>query len=387
MNLQYNDYNEIRPYNDLEVPYAIGELVRDTDFITFLRYLFPNFNRAEFIRNFKTISTVYDFQATFACAAMNVVIERTIESLTCSGIEHLDKNNAYLFLSNHRDIVLDSSLMNFLLFENGLQISQTAIGDNLFVSPMVTHLLKLNKSFTVKRNIPPRAFYTYSKQLSAYITDVIVEKNISIWLAQREGRAKDGDDKTQYGLLKMLVMNGEKNFMDAFFKLHILPVAVSYEYDPCDVMKAVELYAHTNDIPYQKTPEKDFRSMLTGMQGFKGRVHIAFGNQIVENKTQADSDCNMNEWLKKMAEIIDAQIYANYKLWKTNYIAYDILVKSSAFSKQYTSIEKKDFISYVNKKLMDLPKEYNKEELFRIVLTMYANPVKNNLGSGLKEQD
>ena len=196
MNYTQHDFDEIRPYNDSEVPNAIGELVRDTDFITFLRYLYPDFNRADFIRDFKSIDNIYDFQAKFAAASLGVVIERTIDSLTCSGVEHLDKDKAFLYISNHRDIVMDSSLMNYLLFENGLQISHTAIGDNLFVSPMVTHLLKLNKSFTVKRNIPPRAFYDYSKLLSAYIADVIVNQNSSVWLAQREGRAKDGDDKT-----------------------------------------------------------------------------------------------------------------------------------------------------------------------------------------------
>ncbi|MEI6123317.1 MAG: hypothetical protein WCQ95_06780 [Bacteroidota bacterium] len=385
MNFQYNDYNEIRPYNDLEVPYAVGELVRDADFITFLRYLFPNFNRAKFVRDFKTINNIYDFQAKFAYAALNVVIERTIESLTCSGVEGLEKGKSYLFISTHRDIVLDSSLMNYLLFEHGHQISQTAIGDNLFVSPMVTHLLKLNKSFTVKRNIPQRAFYDYSKQLSAYITDVIVNKNSSVWLAQREGRAKDGDDKTQYGLLKMLVMHGDKNEKEIFSKLKVLPVAVSYEYDPCDVMKAVELYAVANELPFQKTPDKDFKSMLTGIQGLKGKVHVAFGKMLEKDTTDdTTTKGNINEWLKKKAEQVDKQVYSIYKLWNTNYIAYDLLNESARFSNEYNEAGKEQFVAYINEKLVKIPVEFNKEEVFKIILAMYANPVKNNIENELK---
>ena len=379
MNYTQHDFDEIRPYNDSEVPNAIGELVRDTDFITFLRYLYPDFNRADFIRDFKSIDNIYDFQAKFAAASLGVVIERTIDSLTCSGVEHLDKDKAFLYISNHRDIVMDSSLMNYLLFENGLQISHTAIGDNLFVSPMVTHLLKLNKSFTVKRNIPPRAFYDYSKLLSAYIADVIVNQNSSVWLAQREGRAKDGDDKTQYGLLKMLVMNGEKKWKDAFHKLNVTPVAVSYEYDPCDMMKAVEIYAVTNDLNFQRTYDKDLVSMLSGIQGYKGRVHVAFGEVILESHEETPSP--MNEWLKNMAETIDRQIYSIYKLWSTNYIAYDLLNQTDMFEEKYTAEEKTKFLKYINEKLEKVPADYNKEEVFRIAISMYAMPVKNKMES------
>ncbi len=379
MNYTQHDFDEIRPYNDSEVPNAIGELVRDTDFITFLRYLYPDFNRADFIRDFKSIDNIYDFQAKFAAASLGVVIERTIDSLTCSGVEHLDKDKAFLYISNHRDIVMDSSLMNYLLFENGLQISHTAIGDNLFVSPMVTHLLKLNKSFTVKRNIPPRAFYDYSKLLSAYIADVIVNQNSSVWLAQREGRAKDGDDKTQYGLLKMLVMNGEKKWKDAFHTLNVTPVAVSYEYDPCDMMKAVEIYAVTNDLNFQRTHDKDLVSMLSGIQGYKGRVHVAFGEVILESHEETPSP--MNEWLKNMAETIDRQIYSIYKLWSTNYIAYDLLNKTDMYEENYSAEEKMKFLKYLNEKLEKVPTEFHKEEVFRIAISMYAMPVKNKMES------
>jgi hypothetical protein len=379
MKLQQYSFEDIRPYYDEEVPAAIAGLIADPQLKPFFTGLFPIFKFDRFTRQLKTVKSIYDFQSVFAYQALKYIIKNSIKKFTISGIEKLDTEKAYLFITNHRDIVLDSSLMNFSLFENKHNTSQTAIGDNLFVSPIITHLLKLNKSFTVKRNIQPRAFYDYSITLSAYISHVLNKRHESVWIAQREGRAKDGNDKTQHGLLKMLMMSIEKTEKESFFDLNVIPVAISYEYDPCDFLKAAELYMADHELPYEKTTEKDFKSMMQGIMGFKGNVHIGFGDTLSENDFSDTTELAYNDWVKAVAEMIDHQIYSLYQLWKTNYMAYDILHKSKLFADKYSAKDKEEFIKYLNSRAEMVPEHLDRAEILNILLSMYANPVKNHL--------
>jgi len=379
MELQHYSFEDIRPYYDEEVPAAIADLIADAQLKPFFSNLFPIFKFDRFTRQLKSVKSIYDFQSVFAYQALKYIIKNSIRKFTVSGIDNLNTENSYLFITNHRDIVLDSSLMNFALFEKGHNTSQTAIGDNLYVSPIITHFLKLNKSFTVKRNIQPKAFYDYSKTLSAYISHVLKERHESVWIAQREGRAKDGNDKTQHGLLKMLMMDIEKSTKEAFFDLNVIPVAISYEYDPCDIMKATELYMADHELQYEKTPEKDFNSMMQGIMGFKGNVHVAFGEALSEDGNPATSELPYNDWVKGVAEKIDRQIYSHYKLWKSNYMAYDILRNGNTFSNKYSSKEKEEFINLINKRTEAVPEHLDRAEIMAILLNIYANPVKNFL--------
>jgi len=379
MDVDICNFNEIRPYDDNEVPGAIENLVADKELEPFFRNLLPDFDFRKFTGQLKQVNTIFDFQSMFAYTALKFIIKNSITTLSTSGIDELDIKKSFLFISNHRDIVLDCSFMNFALFEKGHNTSQTAIGDNLFVSPIITHFLKLNKSFTVKRNIQPRAFYDYSKNLSAYINYVIKDKPESVWIAQREGRAKDGNDKTQYGLLKMLMMSIDKSEKEAFFNLNVTPVSASYEYDPCDYLKAIELYMTSHELPFEKTPDKDLKSMMLGIMGFKGNVHIAFGRQLTTEDFSDVEDLPFNDWVKMVAEKIDFQIHSNYRLWASNYMAYDILNKKKQFADKYTSEDKTAFLEYLNKRIALVPENLDSDEIKSILLTMYSNPVKNYL--------
>ncbi len=379
MQSPHYSFDEIRPYYDEEVPAAVANLIADPQLKSFFAGLLRDFDLGKFISQLKQVHTIFDFQSMFAYAALKYILKNSVCNFTTSGLEKLRTEKVYLFISNHRDIVLDPSLLNFVLFEKGHNTSQTAIGDNLFVSPIVTHLLKLNKSFTVKRNIQPRAFYEYSKTLSAYINHVINERHESVWIAQREGRAKDGNDKTQQGLLKMLMMNIQKTRKESFFHLNVIPVAISYEYDPCDFMKATELYMTDHELPFERTTDMDFKSMMQGIMGYKGNVHIAFGDALREVANPENEELVYNDWVKAVAENIDRQVHHLYQLWKSNYMAYDLLNKTQQFADKYSVAEKTEFQDYLQSRTEKVPENLDRAEIMTILLNMYANPVKNHL--------
>jgi 1-acyl-sn-glycerol-3-phosphate acyltransferase len=379
MELPNKEFDEIRPYYDSEVSEAIADLVADRQLRPFFINLFPIFKFEKFVKQLKTVKSIYDFQSVFAYPALKYIIKNSIKKLTCDGLEKLDTGENYLLISNHRDIVLDPSLMNFVMFEKGHNTMQTAIGDNLYVSSIVTHFLKLNKSFTVKRNVQPRAFYDYSKTLSAYIRHVVKEKHESVWIAQREGRAKDGNDRTQLGLLKMLMMSIEKSEKETFFDLNVIPVAISYEYDPCDFLKAIELYMADHELPYEKTTDKDLKSMLQGIIDYKGKVHISFGDALKDNSDLSNPELSYNDWVRLVAENIDKFIHTHYHLFKTNLMAYDMLYKTRKFAKKYSINEKVKFTEYLQSRVDMVPEHVDQAEIMTILLTMYSNPVKNQL--------
>jgi 1-acyl-sn-glycerol-3-phosphate acyltransferase len=379
MEIQNTGFDEIRPYYDSEVNGAIRHLIADPQLRPFFTNLFPIFKFDRFTRQLKTVKSIYDFQSVFAYQALKYIIKNSIKKFSSEGVEKLDTKKAYLFITNHRDIVLDSSLLNFTLFENGHNTSQTAIGDNLFVSPIITHFLKLNKSFTVRRNVQPRAFYDYSKALSAYIRHVIKEKHESVWIAQREGRAKDGNDKTQHGLLKMLMMSIDKSEKELFYDMNVIPAAISYEYDPCDYLKATELYMTDHEMHYEKTADKDFKSMMQGIMGYKGNVHISFGEALTDDDKIDNSELSYNDWVKAVAEKIDRHIHTHYRLWKSNYVAYDVLHKTKKFADKYSHKDKTEILGYLQSRTEMVPENLDRLEIMTILLTMYSNPVRNQL--------
>lgn len=369
------EFDEIRPYNDSEVEAVINRLKNNQGFIDVLKFVYPERTVEEIQQAVSEISTIAGFQEKIAHPAMRLLMDRTIDKLTFSGLDNISHDQSYLFVSNHRDIILDSAILNVILFENAFGTIQTAIGSNLLSSEIVTDLTKLNKNFVVKRNTGAREFYENSLLLSHYIDYTLNETKNSIWIAQREGRTKDGLDKTQPGLLKMLTMRGCDTMRGCFRELRVTPVAISYEYDPCDVLKIPELKAVSRDEKYEKRPDEDFNSIITGLTGRKGRVHLSIGTTIdKELEALADFPSN-NDKLRILGDLIDRQIYQNYHLWPTNYMALDLLEGGDAHRDGYEGRDPREFEKSLKEKLVNAG--LNTEEDFKWLLLMYANPVRN----------
>lgn len=372
-----SDFDQIRPFHDEEVPAVIEQLCKEPYFIRILTYLFPGVDPNTVVAKLKTISSVDDFQAEFIIPFLENLIKTTTHGVTASGLENLSNEGSYLFMSNHRDIILDSALLNVKLHENGIETTEIAIGDNLLVYEWITDLVKLNKSFVVRRNLPVRQQMGASATLSAFIRDSIVHRHQNIWIAQREGRSKDGDDQTQGSVLKMLNLSGSDDLVANMRELNIVPVSISYEFDPCDYLKAYQFQLKRDNPQYQKSQADDLSHMSTGLRGRKGRVHFSFGTPI---SCELDSikDLGKNAQITAIAEMIDHQIHLDYHLWPANYVAYDILNKCNTYADKYTDDEKNEFVEYVNEHISRLS-EPDEEFVFESILNMYANPVVNQI--------
>lgn len=369
------DFEDIRPYRDEEVPDVLARTVQNPSFERLMRYVYPDVAYEQLASEISAITTVDEFQEHIAYPAMRQAIDRTVRQLTVEGLDDKNKDRARLYISNHRDIILDSAILNVALFEAGFGTIETAIGNNLLSDELVADLTKLNKNFVVKRNTGAREFYENSMLLSAYIRDTIVNRGSGVWIAQREGRTKDGMDKTQPGLLKMLGMKCEDSLRQCFRELKVTPVAISYEYDPCDVLKIPELKAISREEKYQKAPNEDFRSILTGIIGDKGRVHLKVGKTLDEELEALADFPSQNDKLRVLGEIIDKQIFTHYKLWPTNYIALDLAEGTNAYRDFYTDEERQYFEDRMAERLAKA--DLTEEEDRRMLLNMYANPVKN----------
>jgi hypothetical protein len=367
-------FEDIRPYRDEEVPEVIGRILRDKSFTNLLRYVYPDENLDPIKERVASVKTIADFQAKVAYPAMRKLVNETTDSITVSGLENIKSDGAHLFISNHRDIILDSAILNIILYEAGLGTFETAIGSNLLEEELVRDLTKMNKNFTVKRNATAREFYENSVNLSKYIHHSICQRDTNVWIAQREGRTKDGMDKTQPGLLKMLSINCEKPLSMCFRELNITPVAISYEYDPCDVLKIPELKALAEEKKYEKQQGEDYNSILTGLTGYKGRIHLSIGKPLNEELNHLVDFTSPNDKLKELGEIIDQRVYGQYKLWPTNHIAFDLLEGISS-SSNYTQDQKAAFMTRMEKQLEILGLTAEGDRYF--LLNMYANPVKN----------
>lgn len=374
--------SDIRPYMDEEIQPSITRLLKTREFNLTMQYLFPDKDKKEIREVLKTIKSTNDFQSKITSKAAEFIINRSTDGYTVTGRENISKKEKFLFISNHRDIVLDSGLLNFALFQSGIETTQLAIGDNLVQTKMLAELFSLNKSFTVKRNVPISQLLEYTLELSSYIRQTITSGKSSIWLAQRQGRAKDGNDLTQGGIVKMLSISDEDyDFMTNFSALNIVPVSISYEYDPTDSMKIPELMAALEGKKYIKRKKEDIKAMISGISGFKGNVHLAIGNKITSEQLKPISKIpKKNDRLKELASLIDHQIIYNYKLWNTNYMAYDLLNKTNQFKDKYSKYELDTFKKLVRAKISHHIGKSN--VLKNLILVQYANPIKNKLNLG-----
>lgn len=376
------NFDDIRPLNNSEVKDAIEKLVANEDFERALRYIKPNLNWEEFSVAMRACKTKEEFKSTLAYDAVMTVAKNTTFSLTISGRSRLPKDKAACtFISNHRDIVLDASFLNVMLYDVGYGMTQVAIGDNLLIRPWIETLVRLNNSFIVKRGVSVRQMLEVSKTLSAYIHHVIKNVNESVWIAQREGRAKDSDDRTQGSVLKMLSIGGDKdNLLLNLMDLNIVPVAISYEFDPCDFLKAKEFQMKRDDPDFVKCQRDDLLSMETGILNNKGRVHFTITSPINDSLAKLDKDMEKNELVSAIASVIDREIYKNYRFYPCNYVAYDLLNGTRRFQEHYGPKDKKQFEEYLQGQLdkIVLP---NKDEAFlrKKILEMYSNPLKNYL--------
>ena len=378
-----SDFEDIRPLTNDEVKGAIEELIANKDFEQAFRYIKPDLDWEMFSANMRTFENKEDFKAKLSFEIVMMVARNTTFSLTISGRSRLPEGRTpCMFISNHRDIVLDSAFLNVMLFEVGYGLTQVAIGDNLLISPWIKSLVRLNNSFIVKRGVTGRQQLLASAQLSSYIHHTIKETKESIWIAQREGRAKDSDDKTQTSIIKMLNMGGEKDVLDNIMDLNIAPVAISYEFDPCDFLKAKEFQQKRDNPDFVKSRRDDLLAMETGILNNKGRVHFTIGSPINPQLQQLDRDMGKNELYNSIASIIDQEIYRHYRFYPCNYVAYDLQTKTKRFSSNYGLKDKKNFEAYLQGQLnkIVLP---NKDEDFlrRKILEMYTNPLKNHLST------
>ncbi len=367
-------FDSIRPFYDAEVNAAICDALNHPMMKAIMSFTFPDVADEVWKNQLRKTHSIRDFQCNFIYASVQKVLEKSSEGLTTSGFEKLEKNTSYLFVSNHRDIILDTSLLNVCLFDHGLVMTASAIGDNLVKKDFLLNLSKLNRNFLVQRGLPPRELLQSSKLMSDYIAQLLLRENRSVWIAQREGRTKDGNDATHSGVLKMLGMGSdEKNVLDYFKKIKIVPVSISYEYDPTDALKMPQILAEANDEIYIKEKNEDFITLLSGIIGQKKRIHIHVG-EVLDNELdviQAEND-NTNKQVQALAQVIDDSILQSYKLWPTNYIAYDLLNTTNQFSHLYTENEKSLF-----ERRFEMKIDSSNETLRESFLAMYANPVVN----------
>ncbi|MDR0541768.1 MAG: acyltransferase [Dysgonamonadaceae bacterium] len=366
-------YNDYRPYNDSEVPAAVRRVAENIYFPEIVKFIAPEADLNDFAEAFKELKTVKEFQGEFMYRAVGKIIETTLKELHYCGVEHLTNEKSYMFISNHRDIVLDSAVLNYILFGSNLKTSEITFGSNLMNPQVVVDIGKLNKMFKIVRGGAAREIFQNSLNVSEYMRHAITEKHESTWIAQRNGRTKDGFDKTEIAVLKMFAMSSKKPFVENFAELNIAPIAVSYEFEPCDFMKTREIYLTRKQGKYQKQVGEDLLSIVHGIQQYKGDTHFTFCKPVTMEELQDCDALPRNDKFKHLAEIIDKRIYNGYKLFRTNYIAHDLRGNKSDFSDRYSIADKAEFILYMEKGIEKIAGD--KDELRKIFLEIYANPV------------
>ena len=376
------EFDDIRPYSPEELPAVFEELLADEQFCGIVKFFYPEIPMEMLKQKLCGCKDNLEFQKAFIAPLLYKLLEKCSTGIEMDATAISDKGINYTYVSNHRDIVLDSAFLAILLLKNGFPNTvEIAIGDNLLIYPWIKKLVRVNKSFIVQRSLSMREMLMSSQRMSKYMHFAIAEKQESIWIAQREGRAKDANDRTQESVLKMMAMGGEGSVVDRLASLNICPVSISYEFDPCDYLKAKEFQQKRDVEGFKKSREDDLMNMKTGIFGYKGHIHYYLAPCI-------------NTWLPEVAELpkgeifgeiarrMDKAIHAGYRLYPINYVAYDWLTGKEEFAAHYTAEEKQQVEAYINERvaMVDLP---NKDEDFlrNCILTMYANPLKNQLAA------
>ncbi len=367
------EFEDIRPYYDNEINAALNRLTNYPQFKNILQFLYPESEHKNIINLLNNIHTALDLQTKFMQKLVFDVVAKTSTDFTVTGLLNISPDIPYLFISNHRDIILDSAILQAVLNKNKYPTTEITFGSNLMSNPLIVDFGKANRMFKVNREGNLREILKNSQILSAYIRHTVTEKKASVWIAQRNGRTKNGDDKTETALLKMLNMSGKNSIYENFNELNILPVTISYELEPCCTEKVNEVYVSLTQ-KYVKKPGEDIASIIKGLTQQKGRINLAFGEKVILQTP----NFNANETIKEIANKIDNTIYNNYKLWQFNYVAYDLLYNSTKYSDLYKQNDKNEFLKYKDETIGKI--EGDKNEITNIFLNIYANPVANLRG-------
>jgi hypothetical protein len=370
-----DNFEDIRPYYDNEINQALKRIISNPSFDTILDFFFNDKDKDLIRVRLEETNSAHEFQLNFMHPLVYSIIGKTSKGLTSSGFDNLVPGKSYLFVGNHRDIVLDSAILQVLLCDYNHNTSEITFGSNLMINQFVVDLGKVNKMFKVVRGCNKKEFIRNSGILSAYIRHAITEKGSSVWIAQRSGRTKDGNDKTEPGLLKMFNMSSKKNFSDAYRELNIVPLSISYEYEPCCSFKIKELLETSVNGSYNKKPGEDLNSIITGITQPKGRIHMAACRLLNDWAFESDVHDTLNNKIVNLAQTIDSEIFSNYKLWPNNYIAFDLLNGNRKLSQYYTSEDEEVFFGYMASQTEGI--EGDKSIIRDLFLKMYANPVIN----------
>ncbi len=368
-------FDDIRPYNAEEIPAAMQRIAYSSSFPILAAYIYPNEPLEDVRKRIAAYTTVREFQTETMSMVNERVIKNSITDFSCSGLDKLSPNEQYLYVSNHRDIMLDSSLLQYFLVQNGFDTTEITFGANLMMNSLIIDIGKSNKMFKVERpGGSIKEFYRCSKHLSDYIRHTITEKKQSVWIAQRNGRTKDGNDATDQGIIKMFCMSCPDDKIKAIDQLHIVPVSISYEWESCDILKSLELY-ESQFAKYTKKPGEDLNSILTGIVQPKGRVHIELCDPISHAELAKFENMTGNEYHRAVAKLLDSRINTAYRLYPNNYIAYDLRYGTNKYQECYTQEQKDEFLQYIRQ--LERYDTCDMEQLTDIFLGIYSNPVNN----------
>lgn len=372
--IDLSEFESISPYSDEEAAEALSKLAEFPLLSQVSQQFFPE-ESPDFLKNLlKQIKTIDDFQILVMQKFVRWVLEHTARNFSYDGVSNIDPEKKFLALSNHRDIMLDPALTQLILYTNGIPMTEIAVGDNLITNKTIEYLIRSNRMIKVVRGISARELYLSSQMLSKYIRLNITNQRSSIWLAQRQGRTKNGYDITEQGLLKMLDMSGTADFQTNFEELNIIPMSISYEYEPCDVLKARELVI-SRKHKYVKAEGEDFNSIVTGIMQQKGNIHLNIGKPLTSDEIAQAAKCDKNDRYQLIRHAVDTRVIEGYRLWKNNYIAYDLANQSFKYSHMYEPADSEQFVEYMQKQLDTVEPTVNREDLRRIFLDIYANPV------------
>lgn len=374
----YN-FDDIRPYNENEFKDAYYKLMDDPQFRDAVAKFLPNYTIEDFRNDFPKFHSIDEVQADFIRRWVEVFVHHSTKGVAMSGMEHLNPDKAYLFISNHRDITFDPAMLQYYCFLQNRHTTKIAIGNNLIQTQTLNEVGRLNKMILVIRSGSLREKLANSQRLAAYIQYSLFEEKESVWIAQRDGRTKDGNDFTKQGLLKMVSMGRDEDLIEKLKRMNIVPMAISYEYEPCARLKAREMALSEDGKHYEKRPGEDFDSIKHGIFDQKGRLSLVIGTPLQDELDEVPAELNNNDKLYYVCKLIDKQIYANYQLYPNNYIAHDLMHGDTRYAEYYSEEEKQNFEQYLQ--LNAVVQDVSREKMMEYLLRIYATPVDNHFAN------
>ena len=372
--MEQAELENIAPYSDEEAVAALAKVAHHPSVPWISKFIFPRQPETYLRDILLNLHSIDEFQTMVMNQAVEWVLSTTVHNFSYDGINNIPSDRKFLLMSNHRDIILDPAITQVVLYRNHIPMTEICVGDNLLKSRTIEYLIRSNRMIKVIRGISARELYLSSQILSKYIRESITTGRSSVWIAQRQGRTKNGTDLTEQGLLKMFDMSGTKDFVQNFLELNIIPLSISYEYEPCDILKARELLISRTQ-KYVKTENEDLQSIMVGIKQQKGHVHLNIGKMLTEEEIRSAAACDKKDRYQAIRHAVDLRVIEGYQLWKTNYIAYDLAHHTYKYTDRYTPEEVEQFTSYVEQQLDLVEPTLNRQDLRDIFLGIYGNPV------------